>query len=853
MIFQKVCVLFFFIMLLPALVSAVPVVHPALLFDNIQDTPGYKYSSQQPWKNYQNAILRTANQSIMFNFSDSLGSHDRITDRATYARYLGLAYQITKNPNYAQKAKEALLNLNKGAIGAEVDKPNALGSYSLAYDFIQPTLDPATDTIIRDNLATLADTVYKDLNDNGKNLKYLDFADYHGQAYPNVGVAGAALSDYSNPNRLPLSSTPEDWYKVGTEYLFIDDKLHSYDRSLFGFQFDDATGKYINGGYKGYVLADFILWLQVYNHVYHENPFEKYPTAKKAFTSELWESLPNGYSNNYVTLGNVKWIYHRNFMNLLDDQTKSNALNYIELLEKSTLLPYSRAFGGDAPDILYCVYENYNTLPRSYPNTTGHLDKDAIYQVFRGSWKEDADWLSLVTFNAITTGNRDMMHNDQLSIEYYSRGDLLLADAGEDKHVLGRYYGKNDIHHNTIAIENPRSPFPVSPWSGSKSQGIYKGSSNGLVTPVIIDAIVDMPWIQLIQTRADITRVRVELSDYSQSLSTPINYERTIIYPDSDYFIIIDRMEGTEPWVYRNIFRPTSLMITPTKDINKDGVYAESEVGQVNGDLMLGTSPYNWQALPYKVETTTGITTNSMIWTTKNPYGKEVRMNLYSSPSSEILIEKNVGRIGGYDAPSEVFSPIVWFRTSQKNAEYRVTALLSSYANEEAKTATEITVTGTGHAIKVLSSVSDDYIYSGKGNSSFAGFTTDADSAFIRQQGDTIEITLLAGSYLDYQKERWISLSKKADYVTVKKEKESIDYQIQGDPDLRGELYNGEVDPAKIQIATESKNPKNDPFAGSSFGTNSGDAFNVVTYLKKIAKQVISFLNIKNNMWINPF
>ena len=70
--------------------------------------------------------------------------------------------------------------------------------------FIQPTLDPATDTIIRDKLATLADSVYKDLNDNGTNKNYITFADYHGQAYPNMGIAGAALADYTNPNNLPL-------------------------------------------------------------------------------------------------------------------------------------------------------------------------------------------------------------------------------------------------------------------------------------------------------------------------------------------------------------------------------------------------------------------------------------------------------------------------------------------------------------------------------------------------------------------------------------------------------------------------------------------------------------------------
>ena len=168
------------------------------------------------------------------------------------------------------------------------------------------------------------------------------FADYHGQAYPDMGIAGAVLYDYTNPNHLLLSSTPSDWHKVGTDYLFVDDKLHSYGRSLFSFGFDEASGKYLNGAYKSYVLGDFEWWLQVYNHVYQQNPFDIYPAAKKAFSSELLDSLPNGYSSNYVTLGDTKWLYHTSFMNLYDDQTKSYLLNFDENLEKSTVLPYSR-------------------------------------------------------------------------------------------------------------------------------------------------------------------------------------------------------------------------------------------------------------------------------------------------------------------------------------------------------------------------------------------------------------------------------------------------------------------------------------------------------------------------------
>jgi uncharacterized short protein YbdD (DUF466 family) len=50
---------------------------------------------------------------LEFDFSTSLGSHDRIFYRASYARDLGLAYQITKKPEYAQKAKEALIAIKE--------------------------------------------------------------------------------------------------------------------------------------------------------------------------------------------------------------------------------------------------------------------------------------------------------------------------------------------------------------------------------------------------------------------------------------------------------------------------------------------------------------------------------------------------------------------------------------------------------------------------------------------------------------------------------------------------------------------------------------------------------------------
>ena len=838
-------------LMVPCVAAAPPQTgHPYMLFHDISETPGYQYRTIDPWKGYQYEIISSADSSLSRNFSGNIGSYDRIMYRGYLARDLGMAYQITKNLKYAQKAKEALLNLNIGTISEKVDKSNALQGYSLAYDFIQPTLDPASDSRIRDKLATLADTVYKDLNDNGTSTGYVTYDDYHGLAYPAMGVASAALYDYTNPSNLPLSSTPTDWHKVGKDYLFVNDKLHSYGRSLFSFGFDEVSGASVNGAYKEYTVNALATWFQVSQHAYGENLLELYPAAKKAFTSEIWGSLPNQYSSNYVTDSNMKWMYQRGIVSLLPDTDKSLVLNHLSRVETSTLLPYSGTSGGVGGTwgityvLLYCVYGNYATIPHTFPANTSHLDPNSIFQVFRGNWNDDSDWLSLVTFNINTTSNRDMAHHDQLSFEYYSRGDLLLADGGEDKYTLDKNYGHYDIFHNTIAIENPRTPFSVSPWSGSASQGIYKGDAAGLVTPVTVDTTIQMPWIQLMQTSAPVTQVLKGDWGISQKLSTPIQYSRTILYPDSDYFIIVDRMEGTESWIYRNIFRPTSLSITPTVDTNKDGVYGESEVGHVNGALTIGATPYNWQALPYKTETNTGITSNSLDWTTTNPYGKAVKMNLYSSPSSEILVEKNIGRIGGDDVTNEVFSPIVWFRTPAATSEYRVTALLSRYSNEPAKNAQEITVTGTGHAIKVSSASSDDYIYTGKGTSSFSGFTTNADTIHIRQQGDDVQFTLLGGSYLKYQNDYWVILTKRADAITANREKGSIDYRIQGEPDLQGDIFQQPVDSNKIEKPTNS-NEQQKPKIQSNTNAVSEETGDIITFLENLIKSVLSIVTTK--------
>jgi len=733
-LFSGVCLIIVIISIffIPCPVSGNDESHPCLIFDNIDEIPGYQLRNLEPWSVWERSILRNADLSLDRIFLDlNWPSHNKICYRSKFASDLAFAYLITKDDKYGEKAKEALLNLGIGE-QSPIIRASSLRGYGLAYDWMQPYLSESDDKIIRNKYAALADTVYLELNSNRKNKNYVSFSDYHGQAYPNVGIAGLVLADFTNPDNIPLQSTPDDWIKAGTDYLFVNDELHSYNRPLISFGFDEESGKNYLGAYKAYVIEDFLWWFQIYSHYYDRNIFDDYPVSKKIVTSEIWETLPNGYMNNYVTSGNTLETYHKGILNLLNDNEKGIVLNYLEKTEGNNILPYSSEKNRMSYIYFYLVYGNYENIVKSPPSWTDHLNPNANYQVFRENWDKNSDWLSLVTFNGKTNSNRDSAHHDQLGIEYYSNGDLLLADAGENKNVIDKNYGQVEVHHNSIAIEDPRTPFPVSSYGNSRARGVYKGDSGGIVTPVEIKSIIQDSWVVLIQAKEKVTNVIGDDWMYQNRLSSPIDYTRTIIYPFKDYFIILDHFDSDEEWIYRNVFRPTSLTIIPTQDLNNDKKYSESETGHVVGDLNIGEVSYDWLNLPYKRETKTGVFTDNILWSVTNPYGNKVVLKLFSVPVSEMVITKHVGRIAGYSYPSEVFSPVIYFRNLPAEELFRITLLLTGGTDSEIKSAEELNVKGNGNAVKVYSLSETDYIYSGKGNSEFNRYKSDAEILFIR-------------------------------------------------------------------------------------------------------------------------
>ncbi|WP_424357796.1 hypothetical protein [Methanocella sp. MCL-LM] len=759
-------------------VSPATIDHPYLFFNDISESPGYANRGYTPWSTYEYEIIRGANIVYDKDFTVAWPGdpHNDIMDRAGCAKIFALAWQITRDEKYAKKAVEALINIGVGDPYSPHRRSVAIRDYCIAYDLVQPYMSPQTDTIVRDKLARLADQVYRELNSDGTNTEYVTFWDHHGQAYINVAFAGLALKDYTNPNKLSLKSGPEDWLKCGTDYFFVSDPLHDRHKPIVYYGFDNATGKDLIG-YNTYTLESMVLFAQAYTHVTGENYLEKYPVVKGHFTAEVWDSYPSGVEATYETLLNLRFNYHPCIASLLDEANRSAVLRHYDNVNANIrFMPDPSTEWNGGYSTAYLCEHNYNDLPRNPPQYTSHLNPDAMFQTMRTGWSVDSDFLSMVTTQPVSTGTTRLeMRADQLGIQYYGKGNILLADGGENKWVLNPDYGMAPVYHNVIVLENPRVPFAVDQASGGRFVGGSKGDISGVTTPAKISRAITTPWLDILSAGEHITGSPNWTGEREISLSSPVDIERTVLLPEDGYFIVIDRAGGAEPWIYRNIWRPASFSLVKTTD--------QGNPGHVNGDLSLGGASYDWQAAGYGKDVDTGIVTNWFDWSTTNPYGNAVDLKLYSVPAAEVYITKSLSVIGGNAMASDVYSPVVYFRTGEpEKTMYRVTALMSRYGTEPEPAAATVNVTGTGNALSIITDRYRDTVYTGTGNSRFASFATNADTAYVRTTGEEISrYAILNGTYLDVNDKPLARASGPVNYLTVDHGEEEVALRVKSD------------------------------------------------------------------------
>jgi PKD repeat protein len=752
--------------------------HP-ITFD-VLHSPGYLNRTIEPWL--------TAEQGSGGIYPSAVTG--LTSPNPYYAKMMALRYQIEGNTIYANGTVDALLNSNYESGTFDCTD---FGDYGIAYDQIyqtrnvNSTLDTANDTLIRDRLAYITDYCYQYMIDNPVGEGINDVYQVQGKGYPNIAIVGEVLMDYSNESQ---ATTPAQWANLGGDGLWVNDPLHTYTYTNQGEMaeaFNPTSGFNRAASYANYFLTysvngnQLYNWYHIWSNIHGENYFEHYPTAKNSATYTVWQMLPQSVIPSYNSDGNIIRTNARLLYGLLDETNRSALKRAIDLeyLASANISLKPENNGPSDPAEIYLDYDNYTQMTTSEPPYTSVFMVDGEYNVFRKDWSTQTDWLSFNVWKDVSSQTRVTTHQDQLSFEYASHGDILMPDMGEIKYVTNSTlgvttdYGLRAANHNALLFGNGTINWTRTGAGTSNGPGhnvTYRGiAKNGLAncgvgprypSRATTNTLIKTPFMEYID--GAISQLHLLENSPSCSSSYPteipnnISYSRAVMYPQKDYMIVIDRATSTDAYEHINTFRFGSFKMSPNTSLVKTIDLTYTGLGSVNGTLNISSTPWNWKGETFRIENSTGITGNDIVWQTTSPYGDNTYLQLFTAPASPITFEKWYSRIGVYSetdflgGKDAAYVPQVYFKQDANTSFYRVTALLSAYENETKRAATELPVTGYGSAIKVLpaAGATKDYVYTGIGNNTFDTVNTDADTLFYRKAINATGYTLVNGTHL---------------------------------------------------------------------------------------------------------
>ena len=368
-------------------------IHPTLLFKNISEVPGWKYKDEQPYKLWNKRIpFLCSNYYMNYNFSDT---SKREGEKADYCYKFALAYLITGNSSFAEKAVEGLRHLGESKInglntsGCINDYAAAApGKYAICYDWMYNYIQqnyPELDPVIRDKLGKWAHYLY---------TNYTKFSGDVGTRFQraySLGMVATVLQNYTSP----YESCKDEWLTAATKWLFEED-----------FTGRPALGLYYNKGglcrgiegYSSRWIYNIITWLHVYKKNYNQEiPWK---LSRDIYNILLATNLPDGKRPNHQAQGSAFWITDSSYyvLDLLPTNEAEWHRWWVEFVGEGNIDMWKG----------YIFYDKHIVSPKE-PNFTTFISSDAESAVFRKDWSIESDYLWLKIFSMSTVVNRDCL------------------------------------------------------------------------------------------------------------------------------------------------------------------------------------------------------------------------------------------------------------------------------------------------------------------------------------------------------------------------------------------------------------------------------------------------------------
>ncbi|MCR4030657.1 MULTISPECIES: heparinase II/III family protein [Flavobacterium] len=377
--------------------------------------------------------------------------------------YLALAYLMSNEKKYAEKAKEILLNsvrgkqwsstdemmLRKPAWRADLGLSHKCRISAIAYDGIYNTLSETEKKEIAIGLYNYG--VVPGLGDWFLEPTRIHSLNSMGHNWWTSCASMSALLALSIANEVPQAATAADLFyeKLPEWFAFAGDELQNKPKS-----FDKNGGMYESINYANFGISEALVYMLAWKNAN--------PNAKSLDIPEL-KNTPDFFM--YCAYQGDKKIQSLNFGDSRAEITAENVMLLLYALgqkEDNMLWYLKQTETGNNREGLYrntplgfLYYPDTNDAPKEPNLKESQLFADFGWATLRNSWKPDATML------AVKSGHTwNHSHADANSFLVYHKGENLIADGGHCWYPNPAYreYFFQSQAHNLVLFNGEGQP-----------------------------------------------------------------------------------------------------------------------------------------------------------------------------------------------------------------------------------------------------------------------------------------------------------------------------------------------------------------------------------------------------------
>lgn len=740
--------------------------HPYMVVQSRDEIMIAKYPDREPYTLWNTSAINAADSSLGKDWTINQSANER----GNNIFYLGLAYQTTQNPKYAEAALGGLGNITESS--TQFRSTNSYihtelwylaAGFDLVGDYIY-TKYPDRYISIQKNLSLI-----------GRDSAWYVYGTSFGEMGETVarygGDGDANMFIYSGAGNLQLALLDQTSSEIDSvEYLNrVMDSYHkqrymTYNHASFTpMLFEDGQGS--QGDYRVYYENDYAGLGMAYQNTL--GTLFDYPYSKGFFLIPMdyisyFGTKPNWGSGKKATPTSI-WTYASLFKN-----DGNNGKYYQYLIEKyinnsfydnereGTLFPYRY------------IYYDY-TYPQLEPRywVDGNYEKSFISSntsekaitTLRSGWDYTKDMQ--VQFLTYPHALGSYQGDGGFSFDLHAKGAYLLADGGDVRDGTGAPE-KNATAKMLAKLADEH-------W-GSNSFMLDDGMtvlSNGHnLTKYMFNDSLDF-----VEGSVYVRNYAHDPTDDAPStpVTNPPTWNRSFVFP-KDYAILLDRVEAPGSHKYGQVFMFGFTEYTK-------GPNSSTKIDDIgNGTININDSGnVDWQNLGYPPGTEYN-DVKIVRWTTERDingvmsgnYSIELAVNFI--PFAKMQLNRSLENYG-WTYGKDASRPFI--KTTQEGNTAKFMAIMyprnASDPAEGNLTVTNLTVTGgTGndYAAKMTNGSNADTITFSDGENITAGnHTTDANTSFSRWNGVLNYYFIEDGKNFTYQTTDYLKSDKKLNYL----------------------------------------------------------------------------------------